>query len=161
KTPVKEIHIFDGDRMLNHNAFRAPGAPAIEQLAEKQLKVFYFRDIYSRMRRGVIPHHCYIDESHVEQLPAMDFLVLCPGRGGAQRQIVERLQGWGIPFVDVGMGVELHDGTLGGVLRITTVTPSKGDHALARIPFPEAAVEDDYSRNIQIADLNALNAALA
>jgi hypothetical protein len=24
KTPVRKIHLFDGDRMLNHNAFRAP-----------------------------------------------------------------------------------------------------------------------------------------
>jgi hypothetical protein len=32
KTPVKEIHLFDGDSFLNHNAFRSPGAPSIEDL---------------------------------------------------------------------------------------------------------------------------------
>ena len=26
KTPVKEIHLFDGDTFDQHNAFRAPGA---------------------------------------------------------------------------------------------------------------------------------------
>jgi hypothetical protein len=161
KTPVREIHLFDGDRMLNHNAFRAPGAPSIEQLAEKQMKVFYYRDIYSRMRRGIIPHDCYIDASNVEQLRGMDFVFLCLDRGGEKRRIVERLREWGIPFVDVGMGVELHDGALGGVLRVTAATPAKGDHVSARIPFADDAGGDDYSRNIQIADLNALNAALA
>lgn len=27
KTPVQEIHLFDGDHFLQHNAFRSPGAP--------------------------------------------------------------------------------------------------------------------------------------
>ena len=59
KTPVPEIHLFDGDRLLNHNAFRSPGAPTLAQLGEKQLKVTYFADIYSRMRRvGVIHADC-------------------------------------------------------------------------------------------------------
>ncbi len=161
KTPVREIHLFDGDRMFNHNAFRAPGAPSIEQLAEKQFKVFYFRDIYLRMRRGIIAHDCYIDASNVEQLQRMDYVFLCLDRGEEKRAIIERLQGWATPFVDVGMGVELQDGALGGVLRVTTATPAKGDHVPARIPFGEDAGADDYARNIQIADLNALNAALA
>ena len=26
KTPVREIHLYDGDVFLNHNGFRAPGA---------------------------------------------------------------------------------------------------------------------------------------
>jgi hypothetical protein len=143
------------------HAFRAPGAPSIEQLAEKQFKVFHFSDIYLRMRRGVIAHDCYIDASNVDQLQGMDFVFLCLDRGEEKRPIVERLQGWGTRFVDVGMGVELQDGALGGVLRVTAVTPAKGDHVPARIPFGEDAGGDDYARNIQIADLNALNAALA
>jgi len=30
KTPVGEIHPFDGDAFYNHNAFRAPGAASVE-----------------------------------------------------------------------------------------------------------------------------------
>ena len=30
KTPVWEIHLYDGDMFLQHNAFRAPGAPSME-----------------------------------------------------------------------------------------------------------------------------------
>ena len=32
KTPVAEIHLYDGDVFLNHNAFRAPGAADISDL---------------------------------------------------------------------------------------------------------------------------------
>jgi hypothetical protein len=59
------------------------------------------------------------------------------------------------------MGVELRDGALGGILRVTAVTQTKGDHVPARVPFVDDAAGDDNSTNIQIADLNALNAALA
>ena len=161
KTPVEEIHLFDGDRMLNHNAFRAPGAPSIAQLAEKPPKVAYFGGLYSRMRRGIVAHDYYITGTNVDRLRAMDFVFLCLDRGGEKRQIVESLLVWGIPFIDVGMGVELDGGTLGGIVRVTSVTPARCDHVPTRIPFPEDAGGDDYSSNIQIADLNALNAALA
>ncbi len=33
KTPAEEIHLFDGDEFAQHNAFRAPGAPSLDQLA--------------------------------------------------------------------------------------------------------------------------------
>ena len=58
------------------------------------------------------------------------------------------------------MGVELVETSLRGVLRVTTSTPQKRDHFRGRVSFAEAA-NDDYERNIQIADLNAMNAALA
>jgi len=34
KTPVREIRIIDGDEFLQHNAFRAPGAPTLDELRE-------------------------------------------------------------------------------------------------------------------------------
>src|SRR5260370_29003829 len=37
KTPVQAIHLYDGDVMLTHNAFRSPGAPTIDEL-EKRLR---------------------------------------------------------------------------------------------------------------------------
>jgi len=163
KTPVKEIHLFDGDRFLNHNAFRAPGAPSIEELRQKPLKVNYFKEKYSKMHRHIIPHDFYIDASNVEQLQGMNFVFLCLDRGENKRLIVERLEGWNTPFIDVGMGVDLVDGALHGILRVTSSTVKKRDHVRDkhRIPFSDGDGNDDYSRNIQIADLNALNAALA
>lgn len=160
KTPVPEIHLFDRDRLLNHNAFRSPGAPSLVQLGEKPFKVNYFAEVYSRMHRGIVPHPYHIDGSNVDELRGMGFVFLCLDRGSDKKQIVEPLIKWGVPFVDVGMGVELVDGQLGGILRVTTVTPGKNDHLPVRISFAEGG-DDDYSSNIQIADLNALNASLA
>jgi hypothetical protein len=61
------------------------------------------------------------------------------------------------------MGLYVSDSSLGGILRVTTSTPAKRDHieAKKRIPFADNADKDEYGQNIQIADLNALNAALA
>jgi hypothetical protein len=93
----------------------------------------------------------------------MDFVFLCLDRGGDKRIVVERLEANDKPFVDVGMGVELIDNSLLGILRVTSSTPKKRDHVRGkqRIPFGDAGADADYSRNIQIADLNALNAAFA
>jgi hypothetical protein len=75
--------------------------------------------------------------------------------------IVRQLVGQRIPFIDVGMGVEEIDAKLSGLLRMVFVEPG-GDagSTLARIPEP-AEGRDDYDRNIQIADLNGMNAMLA
>ncbi len=163
KTPVKEIHLFDGDKFSQHNAFRSPGAASVEDLKKEPQKVIYFRDQYSRMHRNIIAHDIYIDESNINQLQDTDFLFICLDRGEARRLLVDKLEEFGIPFIDVGMGVELVDEKLLGVLRITTSTVEKREYVKEknRIPFSNGDVNNDYSRNIQIADLNAFNAALA
>ena len=162
KTPVLEIHLFDGDVFLNHNAFRCPGAPSLEDLSKKQPKVNYLEALYSRMRKTIIPHNCFIDEGTVEQLKGMSFIFLCIDKGTAKRLIVERLEDWGIPFIDAGMGIQLgEDNTIGGIVTATTSTAKKRDHLRRRITFTDGEAANEYSRNVQIADLNALNAALA
>ena len=79
---------------LNHNAFRCPGAPSLEDLRKKQKKVSYLVDLYSQMRRTIIPHAYSIDESTVEQLREMSFVFICIDKGTGKRLIVERLQEW-------------------------------------------------------------------
>ena len=161
KTPVKEIHLFDHDTFLQHNAFRAPGAPSIEELKAKPLKVVYFKNLYSKMRRGIVAHDTFIDEENVEQLRRIDFAFLCLDQGTVKRLIVKKLEEFGISFIDVGMGVYLSEASLGGTLRITTSTPQQRYLARARLPFSDGNEQNEYARNIQIADLNALNATLA
>lgn len=39
KVPARFIHLYDGDRYLQHNAFRSPGAISGPELAEKPYKV--------------------------------------------------------------------------------------------------------------------------
>ncbi|MGU7771556.1 ThiF family adenylyltransferase [Burkholderia sp. MR1-5-21] len=161
KTPVQEIRLIDGDEFLQHNAFRAPGAPTIDQLREVPKKVDYFRSIYSNMHRGITAHAVAIDATSVQLLDGITFAFLCMDAGQSKRTIVERLEHMGVPFIDVGMGLDLTDGTLGGILRVTLSTPKERQHARSKISFEERSGENLYGSNIQVADLNALNAALA
>jgi hypothetical protein len=153
KTPVTEIHLYDGDRFGNHNAFRSPGAPSLEELKERPLKVSYFKDRYAKMHRGIVAHDYYLNKNNVAELRAVDFVFLCMDGGNEKRDIVQRLEEWAVPFIETGMGVQLVDGALKGMLRVTTNKKW--------VRFSEGGVENDYSNNIQIADLNMLNAALA
>jgi hypothetical protein len=77
------------------------------------------------------------------------------------RQQIPKLEEFSIPFTDVGMGIQLDGDALGGIVRVTTSTAKMRDHFRSRVSFEDAAGDGDYNRNIQIADLNALNAALA
>jgi hypothetical protein len=77
KTPVREIQLFDGDVFSQHNAFRAPGAPSIEELRERPSKVAYLKAKYEKMHRCIVANECYVDESNVDLLQAMDFVFLC------------------------------------------------------------------------------------
>lgn len=162
KTPVREIHLFDGDVFLQHNAFRSPGAPSIEQLRKKPFKATFFEEAYSKMHRGIIGHPVFVDASNVAELNGMDFVFLCMDSGDAKRIIIEYLEQLDCQFVDVGMGINMNGDSLGGILRVTTSTVTAREHLRTRVSLVEAGdVRNEYNRNIQVADLNALNAALA
>lgn len=163
KTPVNEIHLFDGDEFLQHNAFRSPGAPSVEELNKKQKKVVYLKELYSKMHKRIFSHEVYIDSSNLDQLLGMDFVFMCLDKGNCKKIIVEKLEEAKISFIDVGMGIDIVDKTLIGIVRVTTSTDKKREHVRDknRISFSEDAGNDAYSQNTQIADLNALNAALA
>jgi hypothetical protein len=161
KTPVKEIHLYDGDTFYQHNAFRSPSAPAVEELRAKQPKTTYFRNIYGKMHHGIVDHPVYLDAGNVEELRGMDFVFVCLDKNSPKKLIVEKLEEFNIPFTDVGMGIQLDNGTLGGIVRVTMSTPQKRDHFRERVSFEDTPGDNDYNRNIQIADLNTLNAALA
>lgn len=161
KTPVKEIHLFDADDFLSHNAFRAPGAASLDELNTRPQKAVRLASIYSAIKRGVVAHPCAVTASNVGDLRGLDFVFLSMEGGSEKRRIVERLTEWGIPFIDVGMGLKLSGQTLTGIVRVTASIPTKRDHVAERIDFSEPGPDDMYEENIQIADLNALNASLA
>ena len=115
------------------------------------------------MRTGIVEHDVSLDASNLDALAGMDFVFICVDHGDAKRPIVEKLEQLGVSFIDVGLGVELIDGLLQGVVRVTASTPDKRDHVRGkkRIALSGGEVDGLYSRNVQIAELNALNAALA
>lgn len=161
KTPVKEIHLFDGDKFSQHNAFRSPGAPSGDELKQEPKKVNYYKDQYSKMRWNVFANDFYIDSSNVDRLREMAFVFLCLDRAEPKKIIIEALEESGVSFIDVGMGIIHVNGALQGILRITTSTANTRNHAKGCISFGDGDNNDEYASNIQVADLNALNAALA
>jgi hypothetical protein len=161
KTPVGNIHLYDDDRFYAHNAYRSPGAASIENLRDAPFKVDYYAGIYGAMHRGIVAHREPVGQHNIPELLSMDFVFLALDSGSAKKYIVDQLVGAGITFIDSGIGVYRVGDALAGIVRTTTSTPDKHDHifGLDRIPFVDA--NDEYDTNIQVADLNSLNAALA
>ena len=162
KTPVQEIHLFDDDLFLQHNTFRSPGAASLEDLRRQIKKVEYFAEVYGRMRTGIVPHAVHLDDTNVQVLREFDFVFVCVDRGSVRKVVLEWLIAHGVSFVDVGMGVEVTpDAKLFAVCRTTAGTPERTTHIPSRVPLADANGDGVYTQNIQIAELNALNAAFA
>jgi hypothetical protein len=131
-------------------------------LREAPQKVDYLAGVYSKMHRGIVPHAVAISADNLHLLEGLSFVFICIDGGAVKRQIVQKLEALGVSFIDVGMGLELVDGSLGGILRVTASTPDKREHVhQGRIDFEGGSEDDVYNSNIQVADLNALNAVLA
>jgi hypothetical protein len=162
KTPVEQIRLFDADDFLQHNAFRAPGAASIEDLRKCQKKVDYFKEVYSRMHKGIVANAVAIEESNLHLLDEVTFAFLCMDAGDAKQLIVRKLESLNASFVDCGMGLELNGGAIGGIVRCTSSVPERRVHVHnGRVSFAGGGEKDLYASNIQVADLNNLNAIFA
>lgn len=160
KTPVQEIHLIDGDNLMQHNAFRAPGAPSVDELLSLNTKVEYYAKKYHNMHRNIYSHAFMLSEATAQVLDEIDFAFICVDNEAARANIIKLLTDNEIPYVDSGMGLSVANGGIRGTVRCTAdFQPQK----LSSVsPVPVQQFEDDpYSTNIQIAELNALNAALA
>ncbi len=161
KTPVSEIHMFDGDNFLQHNSFRAPGAASVDCFGDdKKSKVNYFADIYSNMHKGIFRHSYYLTEDNLHELDAFTFVFICVDKSKVRKMVIEYLLIKEIAFIDVGLGVNVIDGAITGLIRTTLGTPQKFDHLDKRIPGNDDD-NDDYHTNVQIAELNMYNAVQA
>lgn len=160
KTPVQEIHLYDGDTFDQHNAFRSPGAASLEDLSKGYKKADYYSGIYSNMHKSVIAHGYYLKKENVHELNKMTNVFVCVDKNSVRKMITDNLVDMGVTFFDVGLGVNVVDDKLTGAVRVTSATQAKNDHLPLRI-FAEDADNNDYATNIQIAELNSLNAVLA
>jgi len=164
KTLAPEIHLYDGDAFLTHNAFRAPGAASLESLDQVPYKVDYFGSIYDNMRRGIVRHPVFLTADNIHELRDKSFVFICVDKGPVRKLIFEALESWSIPFVDVGMGIGEVDSALDGILRTTLSTPAIRSHIATNclVSFADKSDDDEiYDQNIQIAELNSMNAAFA
>ena len=160
KTPVNEIHLYDGDVFSQHNAFRSPGAAGKEDLDSVPSKVDYYSSQYSKIHQKISAHHSYVSKENMKELLNMSNVFICIDNDVSRKLIIQFLLKNNISFVDVGLGVNAVDDALIGTVRVTTGTHEKNNHLVDRIPFVDEG-NNDYNTNIQIAELNCLNAVLA
>ena len=160
KCPVEAIHLFDGDLFQQHNAFRSPGAASLQQLEDELMKTDYYAMVYSNMHKQVVSHACYVTEENLSERDIMSYVFIAIDKSPARRIIINYLLQKGIPFIDLGLGVNIAEGNLVGTLRMTSGTASKNDHLFLRVPSADDT-NNEYDTNIQIAELNALTANLA
>lgn len=160
KMPVKEVRAFDGDFFHIHNAYRAPGRTEDSEFGQAKADVFRAR--YDNFRHGLTFDTTYVDAEAAEKLAGVTFAFVCVDKGPARAGIFELLISLGIPFIDVGMGLSRRDGGLKGMTRVTYYSaenaPVVRDKGYAELA---AAPDGLYRTNVQISELNALNAALA
>lgn len=159
KTWVDRIIVIDGDILENHNAFRAPGAASLASLQARQNKAEYFAGEYSRMHTGITAHGEYLTKDNLHLLEGATFVFLAAADAAERPAIIAWLGDHQVPFIDAGMGVSRTDTGLTGLVKATAYLPGR-DYAVPAAP-PTPPGDDDYGANIQVADLNALNALLA
>lgn len=161
KTPVEQIHLYDDDIVEPPTVYRMPAALTIEQAYQGMRKTDHLAEVYSRMRTGIHSHPVRIDQGNVRELDGCNFVFIAvdhgPSRGIIARHLAERA----IPFVDVGMGVDrvVEDTKLIARLRVTAID-RESLALLEKLPVADDT-EDAVYNNIQVVELNAMNAMLA
>lgn len=160
KTPVREIRAFDLDPFHVHNTFRSPGRLDLGELGKSKAEVY--KDRYENFRHGLSITPKFVDASCAEDMDGVTFAFVCVDKGPSRAGIFELLLSMGIPFIDVGMGLNRKHGPLNGMLRTTYYSAERGretrDMQLAEL---SENPENLYRTNIQIGELNALNACMA
>lgn len=160
KTRVKEIRGFDADPFYVHNAYRSPGRAEPQEFSQPKAEVY--RSRYDNFRTGLSFHCKFIEASSTADLQDVTFAFVCVDKGSSRAEIFDLLISMGIPFIDVGMGLSRKRGPLSGLLRTTYFSADRAYELRARGLADLADAPDDiYRTNIQISELNALNACLA
>lgn len=159
KTPVKEIRGFDLDWYHVHNAFRSPGKLIADELGKRKSEVYKQR--YDGFRHNINIHTKYITSDSEEDLLGVTFAFVCVDSGTARTEIFELLIKLKIPFIDVGMGLDRDKELISGTLRTTSFSKESAQEIVNKRLAPLSDIPDDvYKNNIQISELNALNACL-
>ena len=160
KTPVREIRAFDLDPYHVHNAFRSPGRLEPTELGKSKAEVYGGR--YENFRTGLSVTPAFIDASCHDEVDGVTFAFVCVDKGSSRAGIFDLLISRDIPFIDVGMGLNRKRGPINGLLRTTYYSAAHGEEVREKDLAPLTDDPDDiYRTNIQISELNALNACLA
>lgn len=159
RTHLERIVLFDSDKVQVHTIFRMPG---FIHRAIGKTKVAALAEHYAQWHSGIDPVPERITTENIERLQEFDFVFISVDDGSARLLIANWLSSRSIPFVDCGMGLNRSVVGLNGVVRITGVNRTAYERTIDTAYLPTAnAKNDEYRRQAQIAELNALNAALA
>lgn len=160
KTHLELIRIFDDDIVHVHTLFRMPGALGNRALGKKKVDVLY--NVYSAFHEAIEPVPEKVLAGNVDRLFDLDFVFIAVDDGPSRDLIARALQDRAVPFIDVGMGLYKTPAGLNGMIRMAG--GEAGDAAkLIGTPYLPATnpADNEYRRQPQIGELNALNAALA
>lgn len=161
KEEIERIDLYDDDVIEPKNPFRMPGAMSREDASAGHNKALWLASCYAAMRTGVTGYPLRINADNVAELAGADFVFIAvdhgPSRGTIARFLVEQR----IPFIDVGIGVDKRSDVAALIARarVTLVTPETA-HLVEELPAADDSAEAVYS-NIQVLEINALNAMLA
>lgn len=159
RTHLDRIALFDDDKVQMHTIFRIPG---FIPRAIGMTKVEALAQHYGNWHDGIDPVTERITAQNVERLREFDFVFVSVDDGPSRLHVVDWLSSNGIPFVDCGMGLNRSVVGLNGVVRVTGIDRSAFERTVHTPYLPTANIKDEeYRRQSQIAELNALNAALA
>jgi hypothetical protein len=159
RTHLENIILFDDDIVHIHTLFRIPG---FIDGAVGKTKVAALAQQYQKWHGGITAVPERITADNIERLREFDFVFVSVDDGPARRSIVDWLSASSIPFVDCGMGLNRVIGGLNGLVRITGVDRTAFEQTVDTQYLPTANAKDaEYRKQAQIAELNALNAALA
>ena len=159
KTYVSEISIWDGDEIEGRNLLRSPGWASQEAIGKN--KAEHFGGHYQRVRKGISIHPEYWQQDiHENVFDESSFVFIAVDKADVRTALCETLVQKKIPFIDVGMGIELEEGRVRGSCQVfySGEVPGRWRNA---IPTAEGADGAKAYYDLQLADLGALNAALA
>jgi len=160
KTPVKNIKLIDGDKYLVKNSFRSPGTSVSQDFMRP--KVQLYADRYRTFRSGIEPIAEHLTDENAHIIDDCNFVFVSVDKGSSRREISAILDARLKSYIDVGLGLERTDDGLIGMIRTTFVDDNTRDRVLGEKALPMLTPEqEEYVSNIQIGELNALNAALA
>ena len=160
KTPVKEIRGFDADQFHVHNAFRSPGKVEESEFGKPKIEVYKNR--YEGFRHGINFQRKYVLTDSKEELEGVTFAFVCVDKGTSRAAIFDLLVQMHIPFIDVGMGLNKIKGPIDGMIRTTYYSVETAQEMVDKKLAPlHDDVDDIYKTNIQLSELNALNACFA
>lgn len=159
RTHLERIALFDDDKVHVHTIFRMPG---FVPRAIGNRKVDALAQQYGQWHAGIDPVPERITPENIERLSDFDFVFVSVDDGPSRRQIVDWLSAKGIPYVDCGMGLDRSLVGLSGFVRITGIDRKAFESNVGTAYLPvQNAKDNEYRKQAQITEFNALNAVMA